>query len=502
MQDRQDPMAEQTDSLAPALPADPLALPAEELRRLGHQLVDAVADYLSGLPERAVFRRMSEDERRRILERGLPVAGLEPQRIVEFLLQAVAPFPMGNGHPRFFGWVNSAPAPLAVLTELLSAALDPSCAGGDHGGVYLEHLGIRWLMELLGFPTQGSYGLLVSGGSTASLTALVAARHRAAERAGHDVRELGLRGLDLVIYLSDEAHSCVRKAAELLGLGRRGVRTIPTDPEHRMEVAALRRALDEDRAAGRVPLCVVASAGTVNTGAVDPLDELADLCEERGLWLHVDGAYGAPGLLYEGAAARFRGFERVHSVAVDPHKWLAVPVECGAVLVRDGQLLRDAFSLVPSYLRVAQDRGFGHLPWFSEYGFQQTRGLRALKLFVTLSQLGREGAAQLVTRHCLLAQRLQARVLAHPELVLLAPVPLSIVCFQFAPASLPDPEARDALNREILNLLQEEGRVFLSGTQLRGRFALRACVLHHATTEADVDAVADEVVRIGRQLTR
>lgn len=493
-------------------PRDPLELSSAELRRLGHQLVDAVADYLDGQPARPVFQRMTPDERGRILERALPEAGMAPPEIVGFLLQAVAPFPMGNGHPRFFGWVNSAPAPLAVLTELLAAAMNPSCAGGDHAGVYLEHLCIRWLKELLGFPLQGSYGLLVSGGSTASLTALAAARHRAAARLGRDVRERGVGDTELVMYLSEESHSCVRKAAELLGLGRRSVRTVPTDRAFRMDVAALAHAIAEDRAAGRQPFCVAASAGTVNTGAIDPLDALADLCADNELWLHVDGAYGAPGRLYDGAAASLRGLERADSIAMDPHKWLAVPVECGAVLVRSEPLLRDTFSLVPSYLRVPQDRGFGNLPWFSEYGFQQTRGMRALKLFVTLSQLGRDGARQLVTRHCLLAQRLLRRVQAHPELELLADVPLSIVCFRYRPAERgPSGDgdgksdgdtALNALNQELLNVLQEQGRVFVSGTLLRGRFALRACILHHATSEADVDALADVVVDTGRALAR
>jgi glutamate/tyrosine decarboxylase-like PLP-dependent enzyme len=505
-------MTRREDPTAPPGPTDrdPLELSSAELRRLGHQLVDAVADYLDGLPARPVFRRMTPDQRSRILERALPEAGLLPVEIVEFLWQAVAPFPMGNGHPRFFGWVNSAPAPLAVLTELVAAAMNPSCAGGDHAGVYLEHLCIRWLKELLGFPQEGGYGLLTSGGSTASLTALAAARHRAAAQGGRDVRERGVGDTELVLYLSEETHSCVRKAAELLGLGRRCVHTVPTDRGFRMDVAALKRAIAADRAAGRQPFCVVASAGTVNTGAIDPLDALADVCAANDLWLHVDGAYGAPGLLYEGAAASYRGLERADSIAMDPHKWLAVPVECGAVLVRSEPLLRDTFSLVPSYLRVPQDRGFGNLPWFSEYGFQQTRGNRALKLFVTLSQLGRAGARQLVTRHCLLAQRLAQRVQAHPALELLADVPLSIVCFRYRPAdrradSDGDEAARDALNalnRELLNVLVEQGRVFLSGTLLRGCFALRACVLHHATTEADIDAVIDAVVDAGRALAR
>jgi glutamate/tyrosine decarboxylase-like PLP-dependent enzyme len=293
----------------------------------------------------------------------------------------------------------------------------------------------------------------------------------------------------------------MRKAAEVLGLGRDAVRTVPVDDQLRMDVTALRAAVAADRAAGRRPFCVAASAGTVNTGAIDPLDGIADLCQAEGLWLHVDGAYGAVGAADPALASRYAGMERADSLALDPHKWLSVPVECGCALVRDGGLLRDTWSLVPPYLRTEEGKGFGGLPWYSEYGFQQTRGFRALKLWMVLQHLGRDGVAALIRRHVGLARRLADAVDAAPDLERMAPVTLSTVCFRLTPPEAGADAARlDALNKLLVERIQAEGRAFLTGTVLRGRFALRACVLHYGTTETDVDALVEIVRETGARM--
>jgi glutamate/tyrosine decarboxylase-like PLP-dependent enzyme len=477
-------------------------LDSDAFRRSAERATDFVVGHLRGVREGPVFRPMRPEERLALLDQPLPEGGMSPDEILDLFRERVLPHAMGNGHPRFFGWVNSPPAPVGVLADFLAAAMNPSCAGGDHAAVYLERCCTRWLMELIGFPTQGSVGLLVSGASMASLTCLAAARHRAAARDGWDVRAEGLQGgrPPLALYLSEEGHSCLRKSAELLGLGAAGLRTVPVDDRFRMDVRALREAVRADRAAGRRPFCVAASAGTVNTGAIDPLDELADFCAREGLWLHVDGAYGAPGALDPGLAPRYAGLSRADSLAIDPHKWLSVPVECGCALVRDGGVLREAFSLVPPYLRTEEGKGFGGLPWFSEYGFQQTRGFRALKLWMVLQHAGRAGLAALVSRHTALARHLAALVDSSPDLERLAPVELSVVCFRYAPARLRGDDARlNALNKAVMEQVQAGGEAFLSGTVLRGRFALRACVLHYATTEADVAALLDAVRRTGKR---
>ena len=479
------------------------AMDAEQFRRLGHEAVEMAAAHLQGLAAGPVFRPMSPREREALLSHPFPERGVPAAQILHLIQERILSHPMGNGHPRFFGWVNSPPAPLAVIADLLASTLDPSCAGGDHAAIYLERCVVRWLMELLDFPVEGSFGLLVSGGSMASLTCLAAARHRAARLAGWDLRQEGLAGHpQLVMYVSEEGHSCLRKAAELLGLGAQGVHVIDVDPDRRIDLAGLEAAVRADRARGWLPFCVAASAGTVNTGAIDPLRELADFCEAGNLWLHVDGAYGALGILDPDRRERYRGMERCDSLALDPHKWLSVPLECGCALLRDGALLRDAFSLVPSYLRTEEGRGFGGLPWFSEFGFQQTRGFRALKLAAVLLVAGREGITRQIRRHNALAGHLAARIRREEQLELLAEPVLSIVNFRFAPEAMRErPEAVDDLNKKIVESLQNEGKVFLTGTQLHHRFSLRACVLHYATRETDLDLLVDCVLAAGRDLS-
>jgi aromatic-L-amino-acid/L-tryptophan decarboxylase len=475
----------------------------EEFRRIGYRAVDLATEHFASISSRPVFVPMTPAQREALLSLPLAEHGASATEILDFVQQAIFSHPMGNGHPRFFGWVNSPPAMVAVIAEFMAAALNPSCAGGDHAAIYLERSAVRWLMEILDWPTAGSMGLLVSGGSMASLTCLAAARHWAAKKNGWDVRRDGLQdgAKRLVMYLSSEGHSCLMKTAELLGLGERGVRTIAVDGEFHFDLHQLREAIDRDRSEGLIPFCVAGSAGSVISGAVDPLDELADISASEDLWFHIDGAYGAIGMVDPEVAGRFRGMNRAHSLAVDPHKWLSVPVECGCALVRDGALLRDAFSLVPSYLRTEEGKGFGGLPWYSEYGFQQSRGFRALKLWATLEHLGRSGLRELVAHHNRLARLLASQIDATTEVERLAPVELSIVCFRYVPSGgYWSAEELNALNKRIMEAVQSEGEAFLSGTVLHGKFALRACVLHYATSPEDIEALVETVLRTGRRL--
>lgn len=480
-----------------------LSLDPETFRQLGYRAVDLAANHLAGIRDRSVYQPMTPDQRSELLDQPLPLEGISPVEILDRFAEAVLPFPMGNGHPRFFGWVNSPPAHLSVIAELLAAAMDPSAAGGDHAAIYVERAAVRWLMELVEFPTDGSMGILVSGGSMASLTGLAAARHRLALRHGWNDRIDGMTGdhPPLVVYLSSEAHTTLHKAVELLGLGTRSLRVIPVDADFRIDVAALREAIHEDRAAGKLPFCVAASAGTVATGAIDHFDLLADLCAEEDLWLHVDGAYGAVGILDPTRTDRYVGMDRADSLAIDPHKWLSIPVECGCAIVRDGALLRDTFSLVPSYVRTEEGRGIGGLPWYSEYGFQQSRGFRALKLWMTMQQVGRDGYARLITRHNALAQTLATMVDDAPDLERMAPVELSIVCFRYRPAGTAlDDGALDALNKAIMEEIQAGGEAFVTQAIIGGRFCLRANIIHYATTEEDLTMLMETVRRTGQRL--
>lgn len=462
----------------------------DDLRRAIRSAADLTVDHLAAVPEGPVWRPVPEADRSWLTGQPLPTTGRPLSELLDEVRDRVLPYPMGNGHPRFFGWVNSPPSAAGVLVAPLAAGFNPSCAGGQHAGPLLERTVVRWLAELVGYPHRPGGGLLTSGTSMATVIALAAARQRATAGPDGTVRQDGLYGQrPLVVYLSSEGHSCLRKAAELLGLGSRFLHTVPVDAAFRMDPEALRRAIEADARAGLRPFLVAASAGTVNTGAVDPLEEIADLSEAHGLWFHVDGAYGALGALAEHAGSPYAGLERADSLALDPHKWLGVPVDCGCVLLRDPTAARDAFRLVPPYLR---DEDADALGWFAEYGPEQTRPFRALRAWATLAHLGRDGVTELVRRTTRLARTLAAWVAAADDFDLLAPAVTSVVAFRHRPAAgggVPT----EALNRAIPAAVQRRGRAFLTGTRLADAAALRACVLHPGTTEADLSLLLAEI---------
>ncbi|MET8333521.1 aminotransferase class V-fold PLP-dependent enzyme [Streptosporangium canum] len=470
----------------------------DELRRAAGRAADLMADHFGHIREEPVWRPVPAEDRLWLTAQRLPETGRALDELVEDVRSRVMRHPMGNGHPRFFGWVNSPPSPAGVLVEPLAAALNPSCAGGEHAGPLLERTVVRWLADLVGYPHPPGGGLLTSGASMATIVCLAAARQRAALQDGWDAREEGLSGRPpLVLYVSAEGHSCLRKAAELLGLGSRQVRTVPVDAAYRMDVGTLRSMIAEDVAAGLRPFCVAASAGTVNTGAVDPLDEIADVAAENRLWFHIDGAYGAFGVLAGGAAPRYAGMDRADSLALDPHKWLGVPVGCGCALLRDPASARAAFSLVPAYLH---DENADELGWFSEYGPEQTRPFRALKAWATMSHLGRQGVGRLVNHTAGLARTLAAMVDDSGDFELLAPVTTSITAFRYRPAPEITGDRLDALNRAVPAAVQRRGGAFITGTRLGTDDALRACFLHPATTEDDLAVLLAEIRAAAREI--
>jgi aromatic-L-amino-acid/L-tryptophan decarboxylase len=436
-----------------------------EIRRVGTTVVNLIADYLTRLPDGPVWRPVPADRIAAWQAAPLPRGGASADDILDAFAREIAPYPFGNGHPRFFAWVNPPPTEIGIFAEALAAAMNPSVAGGDHAAVYVERQVIRWFAEIFGFPPS-AMGLLVSGGTAAALTALSVARMRACQRMGHDVRENGVPA-GLTVYATAEAHSCHQKAIELLGLGRRAMRLVTFD--------ALDAIIADDKRAGRQPMAVIASAGTVNTGAIDPLDAIADICAKHDVCLHVDGAYGAPAVLTDEYRAALSPIARADSLTVDPHKWLSVPVEAGLVLVKDAKLMRETFSLVPAYLQVEGD------PWLAEYGIQQTRGFRALKTWMALTYHGVDGYAQRIASDCALAKRLADKVREAPDLELWEPTSLSIVCFRLA--------SGDDDNRKALRAIQQGGRAYLSSTVLDNKFWLRACFVSHLTTESDIDAL-------------
>jgi aromatic-L-amino-acid decarboxylase len=454
------------------------------------QAMARAMDYLEGVDAGRVWTPAPDADRDWLTKQPLPDAPRPVAELLDDISRHVLTYPMGNGHRRFFGWVNSPPSPAGVLVEPLAAALNASCAGGEHAGALLERTVVRWLAELVGYPVVPGGGLLTSGASMATIIAIAAARSDAASRRGNDVRTDGLSGQPpFVLYASEEAHSCVTKAAELTGIGSGWVRRIPVDAELRMNVASLTEAIHSDAVAGRVPCCIVANAGTVNTGAIDDIDAIASVAADSQIWLHVDGAYGALAAADPARRPLFAGIDRADSVAIDAHKWLGVPVDCGALLFRQPARVRDTFSLVPAYLRDANADDLG---WFSEYGIEQTRPFRALRAWATIAHLGRDGVRDLIRRTCDIANRFADLVREHDDMELLTPVQTSIVAFRFTPAAASD-NLVDDLNSALPHAVQLRGNVFLTGTTLNGRPVLRACFLNPKTTDEDLHLLLSEI---------
>jgi len=468
----------------------------DELRALGHRMVDDLLDYLRTVRERPVWRPIPPELRARFRV-PVPRAPEGAERAYQDFRDHVLPHPMGNIHPRFWGWVIGTGTPLGALAEMLAAGMNPNMGGGDHVPNQVEAQVLDWCKEMLGYPLAAS-GLLVSGGSMANLVGLAVARHA---RAGFDVRQKGVRDAagPLTVYGSVETHSSVRKAVELLGLGSEALRLAPVTDEFEIDLAALERMIAEDRLAGCRPICVVGNAGTVNTGALDDLGALAALCERERLWFHVDGAFGALAALVPEYRRRLAPMARADSLAFDLHKWMYVPFEAGCTLVRDAETHRRAFSLTPDYLAHAE-RGLaaGDL-WFTDYGVQLTRGFRALKVWMSLKEHGLDKYGRLIGQNIEQARYLAGLVREAPDLELMAPVPLNIVCFRYCATGRGD-AALDGLNQELLIQLHEQGIAVPSNALLGGRFALRVAIVNHRSRLDDFDLLVREVRRIGVEL--
>jgi glutamate/tyrosine decarboxylase-like PLP-dependent enzyme len=469
-----------------------------ELRALGHRMVDDMMDYLEGVRDRPVWRSVPA-ESRAALEEPTPRGPTDPAAVYQQFREHILPYPTGNIHPRFWGWVMGTGTPLAMLADMLASGMNPHLAGYDQAPALVERQVVRWMAELLGFPSHAS-GLLVSGGSMANLVGLAVARNVGA---GFDLRAEGLQRPGtprLVFYGSSETHSWARKSSELLGLGDRAFRRIPVDPSYQVDLSALRAAIAADRAAGHRPFCVIGNAGTVNTGATDDLQALAALCREEKLWFHVDGAFGAFASLAPSLRGVVAGLDEADSIAVDLHKWGYLPFEVGLALVRHPDAHRATFSTPSSYLDP-MPRGIiaGGFP-FAELGVQLSRGFRALKVWMSLKAHGADAWGRLVEQNVAQARHLCARIAAEPRLELLAPAPLNVVCFRFVAPGL-DTAALDWVNQEILIRVQERGIAVPSSTVLGGRFALRVAITNHRSRREDFDLLVDAVLEAGAELT-
>ncbi|MFK4649244.1 aromatic-L-amino-acid decarboxylase [Bradyrhizobium ottawaense] len=399
----------------------------------------------------------------------------------------VAPYAIGNVHPGFMGWVHGGGTAVGMIADMLAAGLNANLGGRDHMPIEVERQIVDWMRRLFAFPDSAS-GIFVTGTSMANLMAVLVARNAAL---GTLARQYGIGndGTLLTAYTSQAAHGCVSRAMDIAGLGTDALRKIGVDADHRIDVAALRAQITIDREVGFTPFLVVASAGTVDIGAIDDLKAIAELCREEGIWFHVDGAFGALAIFSPELAPLLGGIELADSIALDFHKWGQVPYDAGFLLVRDGELHRQAFAQPAAYLR-REARGLAAgAVWPCDLGPDLSRGFRALKTWFTLKTFGTDRLGATITRSCALAKYLEARVMAEPRLELLAQVNLNIVCFRY--------RADDAVNREIVADIQESGIAAPSSTTLGGRFAIRAAIVNHRTEEADIDALVAAVLEFG-----
>lgn len=488
-------------------PEVPLAIDAAEFRRIGRGLVDRIAEHLEAMPNGPVTPGNSPAVVREALRAPtpLPLRGSEPGKLLEEAADLLLRHSLFNGHPRFFGYITASPAPLGMLADLLASAVNPNLGAWTLApmATEIEAQAVRWIAELTGY-SQECGGLLVSGGNMANFVGFLAARAEVGKE--WSVRKTGLQGPEaprLRVYCSMETHTWIEKAADLFGLGTDSVRLIATDGDLRMAPDALAKAVDDDRSKGHLPFLVVGTAGSTSTGAVDPLPELGRFCREQGLWFHVDGAYGGFAAQVPDSPPELAGLSQADSVAVDPHKWLYSPLEAGCALVRRPEALREAFSYHPPYYHFGVEAIN-----YVDFGPQNSRGFRALKVWLTLRQVGREGYLRMIGDDIQLARHLHSLAQEHPLLEAMAQG-LSVSVFRFVPrdlvARVGEPPVEDYLervNREIQDRMERGGEVFLSNAVIRGRYGLRACVVNFNTTRSDVEAVPAIVGRVGEEIHR
>ena len=458
------------------------------LRQLGHQMLDDMFDHLQGLADNPLWRDPDEAKGRFISD--TPLKPTQLSEVHAQFMRDVLPYNSGNKHSGFMGWVQGAGTPVGLLADMLTSGLNINAGGRNHMGMVVEQQISTWMRDLFDYPNT-SNGLFLTGTSQANFVAIIAARTKAL---GQGVRKDGLEK-GLVAYASAEVHGCVTHAMDIAGLGERSLRRIAINKDHQMDMAALEAAIKADLAQGLKPFMLIGSAGTVNVGAIDDLKALADLAQIYGLHFHIDGAFGALGVMSKRLKPLLSGIERSDSIAFDFHKWAHVPYDAGFVLVRDEALLKDSFASHAAYLtRAASGLAAGEW-WACDYGPDLSRSLRALKTWFTLKTYGIDALGAHMESNCDLARQLGARIEAEPDLMLLAPIALNIVCFSY------NHPLSDALNAAIIEALHEEGRVAPSLSVLKGKRIIRVSILNHRTEFADIDRLISSVLRLGKSLS-
>lgn len=466
-------------------------------RETGHRMVDDMLGWQESIRTRAPWQPVPLATKLRLNE-PVPFAGMPLDALYDDFVRDILPYPTGNIHPRFWGWVMGTGTPTGMLAEMLAAGMNSHVAGYDQAASVIEKQVMSWLKQLMGYPDTAS-GLLVSGGTAANLNGLLVAR---VAKAGWDVREEGLHaGPPLTVYGSTETHSWAGKACETMGMGRQGFRKVPVDRDYRLDIEACRSLIISDIAAGKRPIAIVGNAGTVNTAAVDDLYAVRKLADEFGLWFHVDGAFGSMAA-WSDSRALVAGQELADSIGFDLHKWGYMPYEVGVVLTRDPNAQLAAFQSQPgsaAYLLSSQEGISADTTYFADRGLQLSRGFRALKVWMSMKEQGVDRIGAAIQANIDQAHYLAARIEATDELELLTPVSMNVVCFRYVTDSL-TPEQLDTLNQAVLIQLQIRGIAVPSQTILDGRFAIRVCITNHRSELSDFDALVDAVLALGGEL--
>ncbi len=478
---------------------------SQEFREAGHTLVDLIAGFLEEIPGKPVTRSESPSTVRKLLQTfQLIDEGQETTRILEESAELLFEHSLLTGHPRFWGYISSSAAPIGALADMLAASVNANVGAFALSpmATEIERQTIEWLARLIGYdPACG--GLFVSGGNMANFHGFLAARKY---KLGDVLRTKGIAesipaGKKLTLYCAGGTHTWVNKAAELFGHGTEAIRWVDLAPSQQMNTVHLRQLISNDLADGHLPFMVIGNAGAVATGVIDPLQEIADICRDNQIWFHIDGAYGAPAALLPELQESFRGLQLADSIALDPHKWLFSPLEAGCILVRDPKHLQDTFSFHPEYYNFDGDASDAPLNYF-EYGVQNSRGFRALKVWLSIRQIGKNGIAESIRKNIMLTESFFKMVSATPELEA-ASHHLSITCFRYVPGDLHEknPDAYlDELNKKLLLRLQEGGEIYLSNAVIEGRYYLRLCIVNFRTSQADLEATVSIILREGRRL--
>ena len=481
----------------------PIELEKKDFQTMGYQLIDAVAELLDNMGDNSVTTTKSNKELQDILGRSdLPEHGESATEILSRAVDLLSEHSLFNGHPKFMGFITSSPTPIGILSDLLASAVNPNIGAQilSPMATEIEKQTISWLAELIGVPPSFG-GVLVSGGNMANLTAFLAARTAKAPRS---IKAKGLKGAEkqLITYCPKTTHTWVDKAAVLFGHGTEQTRWIDTDEDNRLDVQALESSIEKDIAAGHQPFIVIGTAGDVSTGVVDDLKATATVCKKYDLWFHIDGAYGAPAAVIPELKDMFAGMEEADSIALDPHKWLYSPLEAGCTLVKDPQHLIDTYSSRPEYYNFASEEADSSTNFF-EFGFQNSRGFRALKVWTALQQVGRSGYEQMIKEDIELSTLLYRLADKHPELEAMTQN-LSITTLRYVPldlelAQVEAEEYLNTLNEKLLNELQSKGEFFPSNAVIKGKYCLRACIVNFRTSAKDIEEIIDIIVRVGRE---